>query len=78
MIPPIPFCLSANQNRLATPSHEPDPAALPVGLCVWLNEDERPQPSVRSSGQGNNGVGFAISGFPVGVYSLHFRGMLGI
>ena len=77
-MPPIPFVRSANQKRFASPSQEPDPAALPVGLSVWLNEKDRPQPSVRSSEQGISGQGFASSGLPDGVYSLQYRGIVGI
>lgn len=78
MTPPTPLSLSANQNKFATPSQDPEPAALPVALFEWLREKERPHPSVKSSAHGTIGQGFARSGFPDGVPSLQYRGIAGI
>ena len=60
------------------PSHEAEPAALPVGLFVCEMENDRPQPSVRPGGTGVSGVPFAKRGFADGQLSSQARGLSGI
>lgn len=78
IIPAIPVFRSTNQNKFAMPSHEADPAALPVELFECEIANDRPQPSVRPGGMGARGVPFARRGFADGQLSSQARGLSGI